>query len=285
MTDARKPRTRGRSAIGAISLAAALTIASGSAHTENAATYPDWKGQWYRDNGVQWDPTKPQGRPQQPPLTPEYQAIWEKSLARQESGGGDDNAVVSCLPPGVPRAMIVYEPMEVIIPETTYIMLSYFSEMRRLFTDGRDWPKEIEPSFVGYSLGHWEDTDGDGRYDTLVVETRGFKGPRTIDARSIPLHEDNQTIVKERLALDRTKPDVLTNEITIIDHALTRPWTVTRSYRRLKTPSSMEYVCAENNNQVVLEGEDYMIGADGELMPTRKDQPPPDLRYFKQTGK
>src|SRR5580704_7787820 len=264
----------------------ALTIVSGSAHTENAATYPDWKGQWYRDNGVQWDPTKPQGRPQQPPLTPEYQAIWEKSLARQESGGGDDNAVVSCLPPGVPRAMIVYEPMEVIIqPETTYMILSYFSEMRRIFTDGRDWPKEIEPSFVGYSLGHWEDTDGDGRYDTLVVETRGFKGPRTIDARSIPLHEDNQTIVKERLALDRTKPDILTNQITIIDHALTRPWTVTRSYRRLKTPSSMEYVCAENNNQVVLEGEDYMIGADGNLMPTRKDQPPPDLRYFKQPQK
>ena len=105
-----------------------------------------------------------------------------------------------------------------------------------------------------------------------------FKGPRTIDARSIPLHQDNQTIVKERLVLDRTNPDILTNEITIIDHALTRPWTVTRNYRRLATPSAMEYVCAENNKQVVIEGEDYMIGGDGKLMPTRKDQPPPDLR-------
>ena len=118
-----------------------------------------------------------------------------------------------------------------------------------------------------------------------MIETRGFKGPRTIDARSIPLHEDNETIVKERITLDKTNKDILTNEITIIDHALTRPWTVKRSYRRLKTPSAMEYVCAENNNQVVLEGEDYMIGADGKLMPTRKDQPPPDLRHFGQTKK
>src|SRR5262245_5897248 len=169
---------RGFVGLAGLVVASALTIGGAVAQTDNSGRYPNWKGQWYRNNPVQWDPTKPQGRAQQPPLTPEYQAVWEKSLARQEAGGGDDNAVVSCLPPGVPRAMIVYEPMEVIIlPETTYMLLSYFSETRRIFTDGRDWPKEIEPSFVGYSLGRWEDTDGDGQHDTLVVETRAFKGP------------------------------------------------------------------------------------------------------------
>ncbi len=33
---------------------------------------------------------------------------------------------------------------------------------------------------------------------------------------------------------------------------------------------------------VYVENETYFIGADGKLMPTRKDQPPPDLRYFNQ---
>jgi hypothetical protein len=260
-------------------LALGMTLTAG-AHAQNLSKYPDWKGLWYRNNSVFWDPSKPPGRGQQAPLTEEYQNIFEARLAAQRAGT-DRNAVVNCTPTGMPRAMIVYEPMEIIIqPEVTHILLSYFSEFRRVFTDGRDWPKEITPSFDGYSIGHWEDTDGDGRFDTLLAETRGMKGPRTFDSRGIPLHEDNETIVKERIALDKDKADVLDNEITVIDHALTRPWTVKHSYKRVPDNSWAEYVCAENNHQAVLNGENYMIGADGKLMPTRKDQPPPDLRYF-----
>src|SRR5207248_6426844 len=79
--------------IGAVALAAALAIAPVAARAHDETKYPDWKGQWYRDNPVQWDPTKPPGRGQQPPLTEEYQRIFEASLARQDSGI-DNNAVV-----------------------------------------------------------------------------------------------------------------------------------------------------------------------------------------------
>ena len=78
----------------------------------------------------------------------------------------------------------------------------------------------MERAFVGYSIGKWEDTDGDGRYDTLMVETRGMKGPRVFDASGIPVHEDNETVVKERIALDKSNANVLIDEITTIDHAL-----------------------------------------------------------------
>ena len=87
------------------------------------------------------------------------------------------------------------------------------SGSRRIYTDGREWPANIEPSYAGYSIGKWIDTDGDGRFDVLEVETRGFKGPRTLDSTAIPLHEDNQTIVKERIFMDKSVPNVLRDEV------------------------------------------------------------------------
>jgi len=178
--------------------------------------------------------------------------------------------------------MIVYETMEIIVtPETTYIYLSYMNEFRRIFTDGRAWPDYIEPSFAGYSIGKWEAGE-DGKYAVLDVETRGLKGPRSFSGDGLPLHDDNETIVKERIFLDKASPDRLHDEIVTIDHALTRPWTVFRTYKREHNPFWSEFVCAENNNQLVINGENYYLNNDGYLLPTRKDQPPPDLKFFKQ---
>ena len=162
----------------------------------------------------------------------------------------------------------------VVLPATTYIIaLTAAGAFNRwIYTDGRDFPANMaeNPQFSGYSIGRWVDEDGDGRYDTLIVETRGMKGPRGFEATGIPVHEDNQTIVKERIYLDKTNPNMLHDEITTIDHALTRPWTITKDYRRNPTTQPIwwaETQCAENNG-------------DGFLMPYKKDQPPPDLRYF-----
>jgi hypothetical protein len=62
----------------------------------------------------------------------------------------------------------------------------------------------------------------------LAVETRGLKNPRTYDASGIPLHEDGRTIIKEKIYLDKADHDLLHDEITTIDNALTRPWTVVK---------------------------------------------------------
>jgi hypothetical protein len=273
--------------MGAIALAALLGAATLSATTVTArahdeAKYPDLKGQWITPNigrDAAWDPAKPPGRGQGAPLTPEYQAIFEKTLARRaESGLGEP---VSCIPPGMPRTMVVYEPMEIIaMPDTTYMMLAHMGEFRRIYTDGRKFPEEIEPSYSGFSIGTWEDTDGDGRFDTLVVETRGMKGSRTFDSSGIPLHKDNETVVKERIWLDKADPNLLHDEVTTIDNALTKPWTVTRSYRRDREAEWIEFVCSEDNRTVTIGEETYLISDDGYLTPTRKGQPAPDLKYF-----
>ena len=77
------------------------------------------------------------------------------------------------------------------------------------------------------------------------------------------------------------------NEITVIDNALTGPWLVKKRYERTDNPRHnwIEEVCADDNLHVRIGTENYMISADGFLMPVRKGQPPPDLRYFKQTGR
>jgi hypothetical protein len=276
-----------RGSIGAVTLAFALGL-YGNALAFDDAKYPDLKGQWRRvepGDPTRFDPSKPPGRGQQAPLTPEFQALFEAGLADMGEGGPGLDPSYVCLPPGMPRAMNVYTPMEIVVtPETTYILIDHIHHSRRIFTDGRDWPADVEPSYSGYSIGRWIDRKGAGRYDLLEVETRNFKGPRALETTGLPLHHDNQTIVKERIFFDPAEAGILHDEITVLDHAFTRPWTVLKSYRRTANarPVWAENVCAEGNQRVEIGKQSYMLSAEGHLMPTKKNQAPPDLRYFKQ---
>jgi hypothetical protein len=279
-----------RGAIGVIVLSAALALPVGGALGDESK-YPDLRGVWVRavQGGPRYDTSKPPGRGQQPPLTAEYQAIWQATLKDQADGGQGGDPTYTCLSPGMPRIMNVYDPMEIVVtPETVHLLIEHIHDSRRIHTDGRPWPTnpdEIEPSFRGYSIGKWIDTDGDGRYDVLEVETRYLKNPRTYDASGIPFHTDGKTVIKERMYIDKENPHILVNEMTTYDNALTRPWSSTKRYRRdpsIKYPVWREAICSENNGHVEIAGHNYMLSAEGLLMPARKDQPPPDLRYFKQ---
>ena len=274
-----------RSSIGAIALLAALGMTIAGAQAFDEAKYPDLSGQWHRVGGTQWDPSKPRSLGQQAPLTAEYQAVFEKSLADQDAGGHGDDLRFTCRSSGMPRIMTAVYPLEFVIsPKTTYILSEYVMP-RRIYTDGRAWPEWVEPAFAGYSIGKWIDADGDGKYDVLEVETRHMKGPRDFDVDGLPLHKDNQTVIKERIFLDKANPAFLNDEITTIDHALTHPWTVLKKYKRDGNPTWTEYDCNENNNHVAIGKENYFLSADGYLMPSRKGQRPPDTRYFDRAGK
>jgi hypothetical protein len=283
----------GRSLV--ITAALAALLSSAGAQMVDFSKYPDLKGQWTRfvvrglGGQASFDQTKPWGFGQEAPLTPDYRAIEEASVADQAAGGhGNNYDHVRCVAAGMPRMMIAFRPLEfVIMPETTYILVGDQDQPRRVFTDGRDWPKSIEPTFAGYSIGKWIDQEGNGHYDLLEVETRAFKGPRTYDTTGLPLHYDNQSIFKERIQLDKADPNILHDEITVFDHALTRPWTVDKRYVREADPLAEwpESICPEYNAQVFIGKNNYYLSADGFLMPARAGQPPPDLRYFKNAPK
>ena len=274
----------GRISVCAAALAVVLCASvAGGVKAEDAKKYPNWEGMWKRGSPVlAWDPTKPPGAGQLPPLSPEYQAVFEANLVKAKAGALVDPTVV-CGPGGMPRVMTLYVAMEIVIkPNVTYMLIESMSPIRRIYTDGRDWPKEFNPQFSGYSIGKWLDTDGDGTYDALEVETRNMRGPRLFDSTGIPLHSDNETVVKERIYLDKSDPNILRNEITTFDHALTRPWTVARFYRRELNPVYHEYPCTEDNRWVAIGGELYLADSEGYLMPVQKNQPPPDPKYLRK---
>jgi hypothetical protein len=276
-----------RGLIGALALVSALAATMDGARAFDDTKYPDLKGQWRPVGGpMRFDTNKAWGPGQQAPLTAEYQAIFEANLADQAAGGQGTTPTFTCISPGMPRVTNAYGQMEVVVtPETTHILVQHIHDNRRIFTDGRSFPAELEPTLLGYSVGQWIDSKGEGRYDVLEVETRGFKGPRAFDSSGIPLHHDNQTVVKERIYLDGSDRNVFHDQVTVLDHALTRPWTVIKTYRRepVAQPYWREVSCSENNNHLEIGKEAYMLSADGYLMPTKKDQPPPNLRYFKPT--
>jgi hypothetical protein len=271
--------------------AAALLMPFASAQAFDDTLYSAFTGQWTRfvvPGAVgfpPFDPKKPPAQKQEAPLTREYQARFETTLAERAERGLSDVVSETCLAPGMPMMMQAYEPMQItVLPETTYILIDHIHDShRRIFTDGRDWPTLVElPTFAGYSIGRWIDEDADGRYNVLEAETRYLRGPRVFDSSGIPLHQDNATIIKERLYLDKADQNLLHDEITVIDHALTRPWMVTKTYRRNLDPLAVwpEYLCPEQNPFIRIQNEYYHVNEDGYLTPTKKGQAPPDLRYF-----
>jgi len=274
----------GRKCFALVAATAMFTLFLTSAQAWDDSIYPNFGGQWKRPPGIgnQFDQNKPARAAQQVPFTPEYQKIFEENLKDQALGGQGTDPTFTCIPDGMPRAMNVIFPLEIIItPKTTYMLIEYLTMQRRIFTDGRAFPEEFPPAFMGYSIGKWIDEDGDGKYDVLEIETRHLKNPRALDASGAPLHADEKTIVKERIYLDKSDQNVLYDDITVIDNAFTRPLVVKKRYiRELRPIVWVEAICPEGNPHVRIEGENYMRAADGKLMPAKKGQRPPDLRYF-----
>jgi len=149
---------------------------------------------------------------------------------------------------------------------------------------GRKTPAdgEYEPTYAGYSIGKWVDEDGDSKYDVLEVETRFLKDLRAYDVNGYPFADDGKTVIKERFFLDKSDHNTIYDEITVMDNALTRPYTKLVKALRIADPHTilLSEVCQEGNNWIKIGDESYYISVDGKLMPSKKGQRPPDLSYF-----
>jgi len=204
---------------------------------------PDFSGVWERGGGG-GGRGGGRGGSGPPSPTPEYAALRDELRASSTPGQS-----ANCLPPGMPGIMSQPYPMEILLtPGKVTIILEAYTQVRHIFTDGRDLPEFPDPGFFGTSVGHWED-------GTLVVESVGFNDLVTING--IP-HSDRMRIT-ERISL--VDDDLMQIETTITDPAaLTGPYTTSATFARHRDWTIAEYICEENNrNFVTSSGEEGII--------------------------
>ena len=200
-----------------------------------------WDGVWSPVENNMFDPSGGRVDPnfgrEYPPYKPEWEARYVATLQAAKAGKPTD-PTAACVPPGMPRMMASPYAQELIVKDRQVTLIKeYQSQVRRIYTDGRKLPPDPDATFNGYSIGHWEG-------DTLVVDTSHMRGDTMFDRTGAP-HSDQIRVI-ERMRLKA--PDLWEDAITVQDPvAFTKPWNVTRTYRRQPTWDVLEYVCEENN--------------------------------------
>jgi len=219
----------------------------------SAADHPDFSGTWerYPPPGEKVDPRYAPTPIPDPPLKPEYKAEWQanqkKLQQRIEEGQPAGDNYVHCIPDGMPAMMMGMFPMEVFQrPEQINITQEAFTQVRRVYMN-QTLPKwdEVDPSFYGASVGHWEG-------DTLVMETTGIKE----DVRFRWTPHSGAMKITERMRL--LAPDILSDQITVEDSYLEKPWVYSYSFRRMKDYKLQEYVCEDNREYVSEDGSQHL---------------------------
>jgi hypothetical protein len=213
--------------------------AAKSTGVASRSSLPDWSGLWTINFGA--GSTAPKAA-EEPVLTPKWAA--ELKTLREAEAKNDEPPTESanCLPPGMP--MIMFQPYDIEFLFTrgrVTIIQEAYMQVRRVFTDGRGHPADLDPTFNGHSIGHWEG-------DTLVIDTAGL-------GHATPLGFDRlqhgpRLHVVERIHL--TAPDTLEDRMTLTDpDALEQPWHMVRTFARHRDLDMMEYICEENNRNPI----------------------------------
>ncbi len=217
------------------------------AQTANTARLPDWTGIWENVDGFLITAPFVNGKraPNPPPLNAEYAVKYKAVTDSAKAGKPVNDPTANCVWPGVPRVIVSPYPSEFLFtPGRVTIIYEYMSQVRRVRTDGSKHPDDIEPSYNGDSIGHWEG-------DTLVVDTVGLRAD-TMYEQSGLMHSDALRIV-ERIHLGG--PDELINEMTFYDpKVLTAPWKATWHFKRRRDWTFLDYVCSENNRNPNIDG-------------------------------
>ena len=202
--------------------------------------HPDLSGVWMPNTRYLQDlaaDLKPGEVPYQP---------WAAQVTQERANGARQRRSAAHCVPGCRSSSSPYLRI-VQLPRVTMILYEGFTTFRQIFTDGRELPKDPQPTWMGYSIGKWEG-------DTLVVDTVGINDKTWMDNAGRP-HSDALHLIER---YHRGSFGTLDVAITIDDpKAYTRPWTVNESPSRLILDQDLlEYVCTENNKDV-----EHLFGA------------------------
>lgn len=176
-------------------------------------------------------------KPGSVPFQPWAEELYKSRRATESK----DDPTGWCVPGGVPRNDLVPYPFKIVsTPGNVIILYEAVQSYRQIFTDGREFPKDPNPAWLGYSIGHYEP-------GAFVVESQGFNDNAWLDNNGHPGTESLH--VTERFK--RKDVGHMDIEITINDpKAYTKPWTVVEALRLLPDTELLEYICVENNKDL-----------------------------------
>jgi len=236
-----------------------------------AAALPDWSGVWQMIGPTIFDAATVEpkngragdaGVRERPPYNAEWEALYLKNIEAVRAGLFPDPVTTCGTPHGFPRIMNVPDVYEyAITPTQTWILAENGPGILRVYTDGRPHPKPEDrwATYTGDTVGHWEG-------DTLVFDTLAVKGwsekDAIVDRTGLVLSDQMHAVTRMRKVDDNT----LEAQMVIDDSkALTKPWTVTKRYRKLAPGTRVyDYGCSENNrNPVTDAGQTLTLGSDG----------------------
>jgi hypothetical protein len=167
-----------------------------------------------------------------------YQPWAEELFKYRRSTSSKDDPTANCIVGGVPRSDLVGYPFKILqVPGMVAILYEAVHSYRQIFTDGRQLPKDPNPSWFGYSVGKWEG-------DAFVVTTTGFNDKGWLDNGGKPA-TDQLRVTERFIRKDFGNMDI---QITVDDpKAYTKPWTVTQPLAYQADTELLEYICNENN--------------------------------------
>ncbi len=208
-------------------------------HYGTLDSLPDWGGVWVLNF------TRP-GADEQPALKGKYLADYQTWVQQVKATHGNVPHEGSyCLAPGMPIMMGVGQyPIEFLFtPGRVTIHFEAWMQWRNIFTDGRGHPDadDLDPTFYGDSIGHWEG-------GTLVVDTVGIK---TVTRLSQGMEHSDKLHLIEHIHLAKNDPNTLVDEMTMEDpDALAKPWHLVHTYRRSRDMNLLEFMCEENDRTI-----------------------------------
>ena len=179
-----------------------------------------------------------------PPLTPWGQAMFDAAkplMGPRAVGGQEDSAALHCEPSGPPQLLILPNPMEIVqMPGRMFMFFEEYHIWRTIWIDGRSLPKDPDPSWLGYSVGHWEG-------DTFVVDTIGFNDKVWADLSGNPRSEQMHLTERYR----RLNHDILEQQIIIDDpKSYTKVWVSPPKLHKLEPKWEIaEWFCASSELQ------------------------------------
>lgn len=190
-----------------------------------------------RDLHGMWEPIGFHIRVSDAPLNAAAEALLEQNRAAMDSGRIMHTAWTTCRPGAISAMTMPRELIMVMQTPRELVVLYEMPRMTRRIQLDAEHPDDLEPSYIGHSVGRWEG-------DTLVIDSIGFNGYAELDAQGLPTSQQLRTIERLSKSTDGERIDF---EITIIDPEFySEPFTISRSWQRVESRHQHEYDCMEN---------------------------------------